>query len=141
MRWMMLQTIDYLWVGHLTAIEDVRQGIGLRAYGQQDPLVAFKREAFHMFGELIASIRGDIVRRFFRVQIQDPVQEETVLTRHRDSEAALPASNADRPTAVAQPPAATNGAGQAPRLSRRERRARERARKKRARRRGRQRVH
>ena len=141
MRWMMLQTIDYLWVGHLTAIEDVRQGIGLRAYGQQDPLVAFKREAFHMFGELIASIRGDIVRRFFRVQIQDPVQEETVLTRHRDSEAALPASNADRPTAVAQPPAASNGAGQAPRLSRRERRARERARKKRARRRGRQRVH
>ena len=141
MRWMMLQTIDYLWVGHLTAIEDVRQGIGLRAYGQQDPLVAFKREAFHMFGELIASIRGDIVRRFFRVQIQDPVQEETVLTRHRDSEAALPASNADRPTAVAQPRSASNGAGQAPRLSRRERRARERARKKRARRRGRQRVH
>ena len=141
MRWMMLQTIDYLWVGHLTAIEDVRQGIGLRAYGQQDPLVAFKREAFHMFGELIASIRGDIVRRFFRVQIQDPVQEETVLTRHRDSEAALPASNAERPTAVAQPRSASNGAGQAPRLSRRERRARERARKKRARRRGRQRVH
>jgi len=141
MRWMMLQTIDYLWVGHLTAIEDVRQGIGLRAYGQQDPLVAFKREAFHMFGELIASIRSDIVRRFFRVQIQDPVQEETVLTRHRDSEAALPASNADRPTAVAQPRSASNGAGQAPRLSRRERRARERARKKRARRRGRQRVH
>ena len=141
MRWMMLQTIDYLWVGHLTAIEDVRQGIGLRAYGQQDPLVAFKREAFHMFGELIATIRSDIVRRFFRVQIQDPVQEETVLTRHRDSEAAQPADSADRPAAVAQPAGATNGAGRAPRLSRRERRARERAAKKRNRRRSRQRVH
>ena len=141
LRWMMLQTIDYLWVGHLTAIEDVRQGIGLRAYGQQDPLVAFKRESFHMFSELIASIRADIVRRFFRVQIQDPVQEETVLTRHRDSEAALPAAAEDRPAAAAQPARATNGAGQAPRLSRRERRARERAAKKRNRRRSRQRVH
>ena len=141
MRWMMLQTIDYLWVGHLTAIEDVRQGIGLRAYGQQDPLVAFKREAFHMFSELIASIRADIVRRFFRVQIQDPVQEETVLTRHRDSQAALPADPEDRPAAAGQPARATNGAGQAPRLSRRERRARERAAKKRNRRRSRQRVH
>ena len=139
-RWMMLQTIDYLWVGHLTAIEDVRQGIGLRAYGQQDPLVAFKREAFGMFNDLIASIRADIVRRFFRVQIQDPLEEETVLTRHRDREAALPADGADRPPA-AQRPGATNGAGQAPRLSRRQRRAQERARKKRERRRSRQRVH
>ena len=141
MRWMMLQTIDYLWVGHLTAIEDVRQGIGLRAYGQQDPLVAFKREAFHMFSELIASIRSDIVRRFFRVQIQDPVQEETVLTRHRENAAAMPAGGEDRPPAAAQPARATNGAGQAPRLSRRQRRAQERARKKRNRRRSRQRVH
>ena len=141
MRWMMLQTIDYLWVGHLTAIEDVRQGIGLRAYGQQDPLVAFKREAFHMFGELIASIRSDIVRRFFRVQIQDPVQEETVLTRHRESAAAVTANGEGPPPAAAQPARPTNGAGQAPRLSRRQRRAQERARKKQNRRRSRQRVH
>ena len=141
MRWMMLQTIDYLWVGHLTAIEDVRQGIGLRAYGQQDPLVAFKREAFHMFGELIASIRSDIVRRFFRVQIQDPVQEETVLTRHRENAAAVTADVESPPPAAARQARAANGAGQAPRLSRRQRRAQERARKKRNRRRSRQRVH
>ena len=141
LRWMMLQTIDYLWVGHLTAIEDVRQGIGLRAYGQQDPLVAFKREAFHMFGELIASIRSDIVRRFFRVQIQDPVQEETVLTRHRENAAAVTADVESPPPAAARQARAANGAGQAPRLSRRQRRAQERARKKRNRRRSRQRVH
>ncbi len=141
MRWMMLQTIDYLWVGHLTAIEDVRQGIGLRAYGQQDPLVAFKREAFHMFGELIASIRSDIVRRFFRVQIQDPVQEETVLTRHRENAAAVTADGEGPPPAAARQARAANGTGQAPRLSRRQRRAQERARKKRNRRRSRQRVH
>ena len=140
-RWMMLQTIDYLWVNHLTAIEDVRQGIGLRAYGQQDPLVAFKREAFGMFNELIASIRTDIVRRFFRIQIQDPVEEETVLTRHRDSLADAPAATPDQPPPIAQPAASRNGEGQAPRLNRRQRRAQERARKKRERRRKRQRVH
>jgi len=140
---MMLQTIDYLWVGHLTAIEDVRQGIGLRAYGQQDPLVAFKREAFQMFSELIASTRADIVRRFFRIQTQVPVEHATVLTRHRDSLASTPAATEGRPPAAALPTGnANNGAGQAPRLSRRERRARERARKKRnRRRRARQRVH
>ncbi len=141
LRWMMLQTIDYLWVSHLTAIEDVRQGIGLRAYGQQDPLVAFKREAFGMFSELIASIRADIVRRFFRVQLQAPVEEETVLTRHRDSLTDTPAATEDRPAAIAQSAANRNGDGQAPRLSRRQRRAQERARKKRERRRKRQRVH
>ena len=140
LRWMMLQTIDYLWVGHLTALEDVRQGIGLRAYGQQDPLVAFKREAFGMFSELIASIRADIVRRFFRIQLQAPVEEETVLTRHRDSLTGAPAA-AEGPPVAALPAASANGDGQAPRLSRRERRARERASKKRAKRGGRQRVH
>ena len=140
LRWMMLQTIDYLWVGHLTALEDVRQGIGLRAYGQQDPLVAFKREAFGMFSELIASIRADIVRRFFRIQLQAPVEEETVLTRHRDSLTGAPAAAEGAPVA-ALPAASANGDGQAPRLSRRERRARERASKKRAKRGGRQRVH
>ena len=108
--------------------------------GSRIPLVAFKREAFGMFNELIASIRADIVRRFFRVQIQDPLEEETVLTRHRDREAALPAESVDRPPAVRRA-GATNGSGQAPRLSRRQRRAQERARKKRERRRSRQRVH
>ena len=102
--------------------------------------MAFKREAFGMFSELIASIRADIVRRFFRVQLQAPVEEETVLTRHRDSLTDTPPA-ADAPPAVASPAASPNGAGQAPRLSRRERRARERARKKRAKRSTRQRVH
>ncbi len=138
LRWLMLQTIDYLWVQHLTAIEDVRQGIGLRAYGQQDPLVAFKREAFQMFGALIDSTRSDIVRRFFRVQSREAPAEETVLTQHLDAVD-------QRPTAAAPPPprraAARNGQGngQAAPLSRRERRARERAAKKRNRRRARQR--
>ena len=126
----MLQTTDYYWVQHLTAIEDVRQGIGLRAYGQQDPLVAFKREGFQMFSELIATIRGEIVKRFFRVQLQNDLSEETALSRHREAVDSFKPSNQDETSPSTQN---TKG-GQAPTVSRRERRAQERAEKKRDRR-------
>ncbi|MCY4111176.1 MAG: hypothetical protein OXF96_04455, partial [Chloroflexi bacterium] len=129
LRWIMLQNTDYLWVQHLTAIEDVRQGIGLRAYGQQDPLVAFKREGFQMFEQLMTTMQSDILRRVFRAQLQQQLPASTVLSRHREQAAA----------AAAAAPAATAGrangsGGQAPRLTRRERRRRERDEKKRAKR-------
>ncbi|MBM4436896.1 MAG: preprotein translocase subunit SecA [Actinobacteria bacterium] len=92
LRWLMLQTTDYLWVQHLTAIEDMRQGIGLRAYGQQDPLVAFKREGYELFQRLIQTIQSDIVKRFFRMQIQPAVPVATMLSRHRaESDGRTPA--------------------------------------------------
>ena len=130
LRWVMLQTTDYYWVQHLTAIEDVRQGIGLRAYGQQDPLVAFKREGFQMFSELIATIRGEIVKRFFRVQLQNDLSEETALSRHREAVDNFKPSN----QAETSPSTQNTKGGQAPTVSRRERRAQERAEKKRDRR-------
>ena len=129
LRWIMLQHTDYLWVQHLTAIEDVRQGIGLRAYGQQDPLVAFKREGFQMFEQLMATMQSDILRRVFRAQVQQQIPAGTVLSRHREQTAAAAApagSTANR--------ANGSGRGQAPRLTRRERRRRERDEKKRAKR-------
>ena len=129
LRWIMLQNTDYLWVQHLTAIEDVRQGIGLRAYGQQDPLVAFKREGFQMFEQLMTTMQSDILRRVFRAQVQQQLPASTVLSRHREQAAAA---------AAAAPAAGTSrangGGGQAPRLTRRERRRRERDEKKRAKR-------
>ncbi len=126
LRWVMIQTTDYYWIQHLTAIEDVRQGIGLRAYGQQDPLVAFKREGFQMFNELISTIRGEIVKRFFRVQLQDDLSEETALSRHREAVESFRPAN---PDSTSSSPQNTTG-GQAPSVSRRERRAQERAQKK-----------
>jgi preprotein translocase subunit SecA len=51
-------------------MEHFREGIGLRAYGQRDPLVEYKNEAFEMFSELTDRIRGSIVARLFRVQVQ-----------------------------------------------------------------------
>jgi preprotein translocase subunit SecA len=66
-RLLMLQTIDRLWVEHLTAMDEMRQGIGLQAYGHQDPLVAYKREAHDMWSQLLANIRQTIVHAIFHV--------------------------------------------------------------------------
>ncbi len=69
-RWVSLNVIDNLWMDHLDAIDDLREGIGLRGYGQLDPLVEYKNEAFNMFERLIATIDSEIVHRIFKVQVQ-----------------------------------------------------------------------
>jgi preprotein translocase subunit SecA len=68
-RLVMLRSIDSLWVEHLTATEEMRQGIGLMAYGQKDPLVAYKHEAHDMWGQLLANVRNRIVRSIYHVEI------------------------------------------------------------------------
>jgi preprotein translocase subunit SecA len=68
-RLVMLRVIDRLWVEHLTAMEDMRQGIGLRAAGQQDPLVVYKREGHVLFDALLAGIRHDVVHSIYHVGI------------------------------------------------------------------------
>lgn len=67
-RAIILQTIDTLWMNHLDEIDYLRQGIGLRGYGQRDPLIEYKREAFHLFSHLMENIRGTIVRTVFKIQ-------------------------------------------------------------------------
>lgn len=82
-RWVSLGVIDSLWMEHLDAIDDLREGIGLRGYGQRDPLVEYKNEAFTMFERLIATIDSEIVHRIFKVQVQlAPPQQVTSDTRH-----------------------------------------------------------
>jgi preprotein translocase subunit SecA len=68
-RLVLLRVIDTLWVDHLTAIDDMRRGIGLRAYSQRDPLNEFKIEAYRMFDELKSMIRRDVARTIFRVTL------------------------------------------------------------------------
>jgi preprotein translocase subunit SecA len=65
-REVMLRTIDVHWVQHLTAVENLRQGIGLHAYGQRDPLVMFKKEGHDMFDTLLEKIQHDITHTIFR---------------------------------------------------------------------------
>jgi len=72
----LLSTIDYYWTKHLTAIEDLREGINLRGYAQIDPLVAYKNDAFLMFEKLLLDIDFDFVRRLFKIEVEfNPVAE------------------------------------------------------------------
>jgi preprotein translocase subunit SecA len=68
-RLVMLGTIDRLWIYHLTALDEMRQGIGLTGYGGRDPVVEFKREAHDMWGQLSDHIRQNLVRRIFHVTL------------------------------------------------------------------------
>ena len=66
----MLNVLDRLWIQHLTAIDDLREGIGLRAYGQRDPLIEYKVEAARMFDDLQASVRAEVVNAIYHLQMR-----------------------------------------------------------------------
>src|SRR5213594_4687596 len=75
-RWILLRTIDIHWVEHLTAMEELREGIYLRGYGQQDPLVAYKREAHTFFEEMSARIASGVAQTILRVTVRTAEQAE-----------------------------------------------------------------
>lgn len=64
-----LRSIDNLWINHIDALTHLRDGIGLRGYGQKDPLIEYKKEAYNMFQTLLAAIQSDILSVFFKVNI------------------------------------------------------------------------
>jgi len=69
-RWVALHTINQKWIDHLASMDYLEEGIHLRSYAQQDPLVAYKKEAYAMFQELLFSIQHDIVAWMYHIQIQ-----------------------------------------------------------------------
>ena len=96
-RLVLLRTIDALWVEHLTAMDEMRQGIGLRAYGQSDPLVAYKHEAHDMYGQLIERIRELVTRQVLHARLttqaaEDALAQEQAPTRVQTSGPADPDS-------------------------------------------------
>ena len=95
--------IDSLWIEHLTAIDDLRDGIGLRAYGQRDPLIEFKIEAYRMFDELQATIRHDVTHTIFRVTLQtQPARQRPVARNVVEGRANRRLG--PRPSGAARPP-------------------------------------
>jgi len=94
----LLHTIDSLWKDHLYAIDQLKEGIGLRGYGQQNPLRAYQSEGFEMFAEMIERIKEDVIGQLFHVQVtrEEEVEEldqqarqetEFVLSRGQGAEA------------------------------------------------------
>ena len=73
-RVVMLRVVDEYWMDNIDAMDDLKQGIGLRAYGQHDPVVAYKEEGYELFQAMINAIREETIRRMFLVRIQ-PRQE------------------------------------------------------------------
>ena len=73
-RVVMLRVVDEYWMDNIDAMDDLKQGIGLRAYGQHDPVIAYKEEGYEMFSAMITAIREETVRRLFTAQIR-PAQE------------------------------------------------------------------
>jgi preprotein translocase subunit SecA len=75
-RWVLLRTIDTHWIEHLTAMEELREGIYLRGYGQQDPLVAYKREAHDFFEQMLVRIGTGVAQTVMRVSVKTAEQAE-----------------------------------------------------------------
>ena len=93
-RVILLKVIDRKWMDHIDDMDQLRQGIGLQAYGQKDPLVEYKMSGFDMFDGMIANIQEDTVRLLFHVRIEQKVEREQVAkvtgTNKDDSVAATP---------------------------------------------------
>ncbi len=73
-RVVMLRVVDEYWMDHIDAMDDLKQGIGLRAYGQHDPVIAYKEEGYEMFQAMVTAIREETIRRLFLVRLK-PKQE------------------------------------------------------------------
>lgn len=80
-RMMVLQVVDSQWKDHLLAMDHLKEGIGLRGYGQRDPLVEYKKEGFDMFSEMSGRISFEIITRLFKIQIQRSQEAEIERTR------------------------------------------------------------
>lgn len=83
----LLRIVDEKWMDHLDAMDQLRQGIGLRAYGQKDPLVEYKFEGYEMFQNMISAIQEDVVRYIFRVNVvQEPAPQRQRVVENKYAE-------------------------------------------------------
>ncbi|MFC1686660.1 preprotein translocase subunit SecA [Patescibacteria group bacterium] len=87
-----LRTIDTLWIENLSAMEMLRAGIGLRGYGQRDPLVEYKREGFDMFQRLLKAVENNLVTTIYKVQI---LKQPSPMEDQQEARGSMPASPAD----------------------------------------------
>ena len=93
-RIIMLQTVDNLWKDHLLSMDHLKEGIGLRGYGQQNPLIVYKKEGFELFQEMISRVKEETLGILFRIQISEP---ERITDLRRPKEQNLTFSGGDEP--------------------------------------------
>ncbi len=83
-KWIMLETIDQAWKQHMINIDHLKEGIGLRGWGQKNPLIEYKKEAFDMFEEMMRQIRLDIVRHVFHIKPESFDKSRLIARRERE---------------------------------------------------------
>lgn len=83
-KWVMLETIDHAWKQHMLNLDHLKEGINLRSWGQKNPLIEYKREAFHMFKEMMGQIRWEIVHRIFHLNTMRFNTEEIERKRQKE---------------------------------------------------------
>ncbi len=83
-RWMLLETIDQAWKQHMLNLDNLREGIGLRSWGQKNPLIEYKREAFDMFQEMMTQVRLEAVHHVFHLNLER--FDQTTLEERRERE-------------------------------------------------------
>ncbi len=105
-RVVMLRVVDEYWMDNIDAMDDLKQGIGLRAYGQHDPVIAYKEEGYEMFQAMVTAIREETIRRLFLVQLR-PRQE----VRRQKVAKELSATGTAEATVKKQPVRAGNKVG------------------------------
>src|SRR5205814_6479770 len=75
-KYLLLQVIDQLWKDHLLNIDHLKEGIGLRGYGQRDPLVEYKKESFELFQEMMERIQDRVVKYLWKMDVQVEREEK-----------------------------------------------------------------
>jgi preprotein translocase subunit SecA len=117
MRWLerriILDVVDSQWKDHLLSLDHLKEGIGLRGYGQKDPLVEFKKEAFVLFEDMMARIDNETIRYLFHIQIQQAERPPDEMQTHPDAQAGGPQTSRVGP----QPPRVGGAAGAAARAA------------------------
>ena len=110
-RWVLLRIIDQHWIEHLTAMEELREGIYLRGYGQQDPLVAYKREAHDFFEQMRARIATGVAQTVMRVSVRTAEQAE----QEEQQKGTTTTTSGNGKTAIGPTSASQTGPGPLPR--------------------------
>ena len=108
----LLQTLDHLWREHLVMLEHLRQVIGLRGYGQRDPLNEYKAEAFSLFEAMVAHLREAVTAQLMRVEVvQQPPAEEAATLPYMEAHKVDPTTGEDEMAPALAPAMAGNGNG------------------------------
>jgi len=115
-RMILLEVIDSKWKDHLRGMDELREGIGLRAYGQKDPVVEYRQEAFQMFEEMTRKIREDSISFVFRAQPMRRRDVELEEPKLRRPKIQFIHPEAVRPTKMPAEPKAQSAPGGDPRI-------------------------